>query len=468
MLKYTLSVVALSLALAASVTAQSSQTWRDLAGSALLDNHSYNVLERICDEAGGRLMGTPQNEKAVGIMVEELQRIGLQPKLEEFTVPGWTRGADRVAMTVPVTRDLRAKALGYVDKTPIFTADVVYAAYGRDEDYTGIDAKGKIVLVTQAKPPNGEAPLRYESIDMAASKGAKAILFTMDKPGGILMCGVGNFQGTPAPVPAYTITFEEGEWMKRLIERGKRVAVTIETESFCTPVESRNIVVTLPGKSDGKIVIGAHFDAWDVGNGGVDNGLGTAILYDVARLMKQFAANNKYTIEMVWFNGEELGLWGSRRYVERHRNENILAMINMDMTGTPTGFNAMGYDEFVPFFENLVKNIEGIDMSGGVGSNPWTNSDHMYFMFEGIPTFTLKAHLDKPMYEHYHDLGDTFDKVSKPYLSNAAAVVSILAYELANADGTLFRRHTQEETKAMLIKHKLDERLKRQKEWKWE
>jgi Iap family predicted aminopeptidase len=445
--------------------AQSSDTWRNIAGSAMLDNQSYNVLERICDEAGGRLMGTVQNERAVEIMVGELKRIGLQPKLEEFSAPGWTRGADIVEMTLPVRRELRAKALGYVEKTPRFSAGVVYAKYGMEEDYASISPAGKIVLVTQEKPENKEALLRYEAIDIAASKGAKAILFIMDKPGGSLMCGVSNFKGRPSAIPAYTVTWEEGKWIQRIVEHKKRIELTIETRSFCTPTESRNIVVTLPGQSPQKIVIGAHFDAWDVGHGGVDNGLGTAILFDVARLLKTYASKNKYTLEFVWFNGEELGLWGSKRYVEQHKHEPILAMINMDMTGTPRGFNAMGFDEFIPFLEKIANNISGLNMSKGVASRPWTNSDHMYFMFEGIPTFTLQAHLDKPMYEHYHDLADTFDKVNKEYLSEAAAAVGILAYELANADKSLFRKHTPEEISSMLKEHKLDERLKRQGEW---
>ena len=36
-------------------------------------------------------------------------------------------------------------------------------------------------------------------------------------------------------------------------------------------------VCTLPGKSDEKIVVGAHFDSWDIGQGSVDNGVGTAV-----------------------------------------------------------------------------------------------------------------------------------------------------------------------------------------------
>jgi Iap family predicted aminopeptidase len=446
---------------------QSNEVWRNLVGSAMLDNASYDVLERICDEAGGRLMGTPQNELAVNIMKSELERLGVTVRLETFEAPGWTRGKDIVEMIHPVKRTLRAKALGYVNKTPRFSAEVVYASHGRFEDYKSIQASGKIVLVTQEKPKGKQALLRYEAIDIAAEHGARAILFIIEKPGGTLMCGVSNFEGKPAAVPAYTMTYEEGKWMQRLLERNKKVELTIDTQSFCTVTESRNIVVTIPGKSSDKIVVGAHFDSWDVGNGGVDNGLGTAILYDVARLLSTYTSSNRQTIELVWFNGEELGLWGSKRYVEQHSDERILAMINMDMTGSPRGLNAMGFDEFIPMFEGIRKKLKGFNMERGVVSRPGTNSDHMHFMFKGIPTFSLQAHLDPPMYKYYHDLGDTFDKVNKQYLSEAAAVVSILTYELANTDDAIYRTRSEKEMIDLLVKHNLDKRLKRQKEWKF-
>jgi Zn-dependent M28 family amino/carboxypeptidase len=230
-------------------------------------------------------------------------------------------------------------------------------------------------------------------------------------------------------------------------------------------METANTIVTFPGKSDEKIVIGAHFDSWDLGQGSVDNGIGTATLYDVARLIHKFSPENYYTIELVWFNGEELGLWGSKRYVEIHKGEKIRAMINMDMTGYPTGFNAMGIDEFIPMLNDLREKLNGFNLNAGVVNSPWTNSDHMPFMFAGIPTITLQAHLDEDMYKYYHEAGDTFDKVNKKYLSETAAVVSILATELADNKTLIINHRTDKEMIELFKKHGLDKRLKRQNEW---
>lgn len=444
---------------------QNKNDWNIIIGSAFTQNHSYSVLQRICDEAGGRMMGTPENEKAISILKEELKKIGLTGKSEKFTVPGWIRGDDEVKMLLPVERKIKAAALGYVDKTPSFTTEVVYTKYGFAESYSDGRAVGKIALITQESPAGKDALLRYEAIDTAAKYGAKAVLFMNSKPGSILMDGTSNFEGKPSKIPAFTISYEEGDWMRRLIESGQNVKMEITTNSYCKQVVSENVVVTLPGKVAEKIVIGGHFDSWDLGQGGVDNGLGTAVLFDVARLLKTYSPENYYTIELVWLNGEELGLWGAQKYAEAHKDDKIVAMLNMDMIGSPTGFNVMGFEELKPFFENLIKELNGFDLSKGVVNYPYTNSDHIPFMMKGIPVFSLQAHLDDDMVKYYHDAGDTFDKVSKKYLSEAAAVVSVTIKELANKRDLVLSNKSQKETIALLKKHGLDKRLKRQHEW---
>lgn len=441
------------------------ETWNRLAGSAFIDNHSYDLLERLCDEAGGRMMGTSENKKAMEIMKQELEKLSIAAHYETFKVPGWQRGEDKVKMTSPAEKDFRAIALGYVDSTPEFETNAVFAGYGFSEEYNDKDVKGKIVLVSSERPKGKEPLLRYEAINIAAEKGAKAILFINEHPGTLNLAGTGNFQGTPTSIPAFSLNYEEGMWLKRLLISGKDVKIELSVKSRCKEVETANLVYSIPGKVKEKIVIGAHFDSWDISQGAIDNGIGTAILFDVARIIKTFAENNYFSIDFVWFNGEEFGLWGSKMYAEMHRNEKIVAMVNMDMTGAPTGFNVMGFDEFIPFFNDLKSRLNGFDLSSGVVNYPYTNSDHIPFMFKGIPTFSLQAHLDEDMVKYYHSSGDTFDKVNKKYLSEASAVVSIMVKELANLKMLEKGEKTPEQMADLFRKFHLDERLKRQKEW---
>jgi Iap family predicted aminopeptidase len=450
---------------ATSCTAQPGDPRIRLTGSAYLENAGYEFLGRLCDMAGGRLPGTKNNDKAVEMLTEELEKFGYAPKTEVFAMPGWVHENDEVIVMAPVYRKLRAVALGYVDKTFPLEGTLLYAGHGYEEDYPDKDLSGRIVLVDQGGDKRGRL-LRYQQIENAAEKGAYAILFINNKSGGILRAGVSNFLGEPSAIPAFSITLEEGRWLRRLAKRDEMVSLKIYTRSYVTEdkIECENVVCTLPGKRDKKIVVGAHLDSWDLGQGAGDNGHGTAILLDIARMMKKYSPENEYTIEFVWFNAEELGLWGSRAYAEMHSDE-VAAMINMDMTSSPDGINLMGFEEFEDFFGRIIDDMAGYKMQRGVLNNPWTNSDHMYFMFEGIPSFTLTGDIEDDLITHYHDFGDTYDKINVRHLSDAVAVVGLMTWELANNTEFEYRRRSDEEVKEMLIKHNLKERLKTQKQW---
>lgn len=447
------------------IFSQSNAIKYQIIGSAFLDNCSYEFLQRLSDEAGGRLVGSAGNKKAVTILSEELSRIGLSLETETFSMPGWVRGDDRVIMLSPVEKKLHATALGYVNSQPAFQAEMIYAEYGFEDTYHQLEAKGKIVLVESKKPPEQTPLLRQEAIAIAAGREAKAILFINAEPGAVTQAGSGDFQGYPTPIPAFSLTYEEGNWLKRLLEKKQTVRMQLEVKSSCLTMQTENLIVRLPGRSKKKIVVGAHYDSWDLAQGSIDNGLGTAILLEVTRLLSRFSPTNHYSVEFVWFNGEELGLFGAKDYAKRHASDDILSMFNMDMTGYPIGFNAMGFDEFVPLLKELVSTLKGFDLSAGVISRPWTNSDHMPFLLKGIPTLSLQARLDENMLASYHNTRDSFDKVNKKYLSEAAAVVSILIYELANRPDFQFSRKNEVEIISMLKSFGLDEKLKKQKEW---
>lgn len=439
--------------------------WKTIVGSAYLENHSYSVLQRICDEAGGRLVGSPQNVHAMNILEEELKDLGIPVHRENFNIPGWIRENDIVRMVSPTNRSLKAYALGYVQKKPAFEGEVVFCGNGFASDLTSRKVRNKIVLISSRKLSPKSPPLRYQVIQMAADSGANAVLFINKTPGTLVRAGTANFQGIPSPIPAFTINYEEGNWLLRLVKKQKKVIVHIETNSYCKKVETSNLVVTFPGRSQKKIVLGAHFDSWDLAQGAIDNGIGSAILFDIARLIHTYSPQNYYTVELVWFNGEELGLWGSKKYMERHKNDEIILMMNMDMTGQVYGFDIMGFIEGKDYFEKLAKTLEGMNLSTEVVEYPWTNSDHMPFMFNGIPVLTFRAHLDKEQGQYYHSSGDTFDKVKKNYLSHSAGIITLTTIQLANEKKFPFRKYSAEEVKKMMEKYGIDKRLKKQGEW---
>lgn len=454
--------IAVSLLLTPSTRA--GDTVRDaILGSAYRSHQGYAVLQRMCDEGGGRLAGSPANERGLRILEEELGTHGVRTHREPFTMPGWVRGEDVVDVLTPELRHLRAIALGYVEAHPAFDAPLVWAAHGREADMTNV--RGAVALVTSEAPKEGEAPLRFEVIARAAAAGARGVLFINDKPGGLLLAGVSNFLGRPAAVPGYSITYEEGQRLRRVLAGGHPVTVRIATASHCTQTTSANLVATFPGRRKARIVVGGHVDGWDIGQGAVDNGVGSATVFEIARLLARHAPVNEYTVDCVWFNGEELGIWGGNAYVQAHASDSIVAMVNLDMPGRPTGLNVMGHDALIPFARQFLAGLTGFAFTDSVISVPWSNSDHQSFLLEGIPAFTFMGHLEKESVFHYHDVGDTFDKVDRRALVDASAVAAVLVYDLANTPSLPMKRKSVEERIESFKKVGMDARLKRQGQW---
>lgn len=91
-----------------------------------------------------------------------------------------------------------------------------------------------------------------------------------------------------------------------------------------------NLVVTF-GSGEKDFVLGAHYDKVTVGSGVVDNGASSIILTRVAEALKNETFHNR--LRIVWFDVEERGLIGSAQFIEAHKDDPIVSMINLDVNG---------------------------------------------------------------------------------------------------------------------------------------
>lgn len=94
--------------------------------------------------------------------------------------------------------------------------------------------------------------------------------------------------------------------------------------------KSQNVILTIPGKSDQVIVVGAHYDSVDT-HGVDDNGSGISVLLESA--LRQVGQESPYTIRYIFFGAEEVGMEGSQHYVKslsQEDQEKILCMVNVD------------------------------------------------------------------------------------------------------------------------------------------
>jgi hypothetical protein len=100
----------------------------------------------------------------------------------------------------------------------------------------------------------------------------------------------------------------------------------------------KNLVLTIPGQTSPNeiVMLTGHYDSTSgsptvTAPGADDNGTGCAMLFEAARLLRQFRFQR--TIKLIWFTGEEQGLFGSEAYVADHPTAPILGVVNYDMAG---------------------------------------------------------------------------------------------------------------------------------------
>src|SRR5690606_9139103 len=288
-----------------------------IVGDALLTEGAYLALQELSDRFGPRMAGTPGHAASMDWLERELEAMGVATRRERFRYPGWRRGEDRAEVVAPFRRPLRAAAMGYSTPAEPFEAEVAVYEPDAATDAAQDDYRGRVLVVPAHARLSGE-----EQDALVERHGVRGFLMTNRVDGGQLLARTGSLDGDPAPVPMLAITQEEGEWLRRFVASGETVRVRLSSTSAPEPMIGENLVATIPGAlPEGerqRVVVGAHFDSWDLGQGALDNGLGVAQLLETARLLKRHVGTLLHTVELVWFDAEEVGLWGSRAYAKRH------------------------------------------------------------------------------------------------------------------------------------------------------
>jgi putative aminopeptidase FrvX len=196
------------------------------------------------------------------------------------------------------------------------------------------------------------------------------------------------------------------------------------TEQPVKGLKQGNVICTLPGSSDSVIVVGAHFDHVDAGDGVVDNWSGASMLPSLYQAVK--TEPRKHTFIFVAFAGEEKGLVGSRFYVSSltpEQEKKINAMVNMDTLGLgPTEVWVTRSDQ------KLVRALNGIALAlklplTGVNVDGVGVSDEEAFVNRKVPTITIHSltketlrvlHTSKDNYTavHFDDFYNTYRLLS--------------------------------------------------------
>ncbi len=334
-------------------------------------------------------------------------------------------------------------------------APSVYGGHGVDRSgdagrgYGGLALGGRVVVVEDGDPlaPTGtslEGQSHYKASE-AARRGAAALVVLL-ADGGDLPELAGETRPRAA-IPVAAVRGAAAEALRAAARAGGDIELM--TELAPLTLEARNVVARLPGSGRERgevVVVGAHYDHLGLGgegslapggsaihNGADDNASGTAALLEVAVRLARSPARPARSVVFAAFSGEEMGLLGSRAYVESDffSAPSTVAMINMDMVGrlrnNRLAVFGVGTAEEWPTLLDEVN--ASLDPPFDLGLNPdgFGPSDHSSFYGEGVPVlhFFTNTHAD------YHRPSDDWEKVEAVGLERVTELVTRVAAALA-------------------------------------
>lgn len=419
-----------------------------IIGAALTSDRAYARLAHLTDHIGNRLSGSKNLERAIEWAVAEMKRDGLDNvRAEKVMVPHWVRGEESLEMLTPVPRKLQVLGLGNSVGTPAegISAEAVVVRNFGELDRLGEQVRGKIVVYNVPFTNYGATVIyRLQGASRAARYGAVAALVRSITPVSLQTphTGAMNYDPNQPKIPVAAVTIEVAEFLQRMSDRGDRPTLKLKMEAkFLPDAESANVIAELKGseKPDEIVLIGGHFDSWDVGQGAHDDGGGCIVAWEAARLLKELGLKPRRTIRVVLYTNEENGLRGGNAYRDAHRAEilkHILAIESDSGVYRPEGF---GLAATAPLqvrsnLQEIAKLLSGIGADriaptgGGADIGPITR--------EGVVGASLDVE-GSHYFDIHHTPADTLDKVDPRELALCVATMAVMAYTVADLPESL-------------------------------
>lgn len=489
----------------------------DLIKKHGLDNSQVmEIASYVCDVHGPRLTGSPGLDKATAWAQLELKKWGMQNvHLEEWGPfgRGWEMTHFEMHATSPTYWPVMAYPKAWSPSVS-GTGEVIYLDIQEEEDiekYRG-KLKGKFVLmdtIREVKFPEEAMGKRHdaESLLKLANAGIptprprrrnRAGGFSLNKEiwkmleaekpiavldrsykgdlGTVFVSGARTGEGQARDdnkkvVPQMTLSVEHYNRIFRLMNKGIPVTLNIDLTSAYTNPDGmeHNIIAEIPGTDlkDEVVMFGAHFDSWHTGTGATDNGAGSSVMMEVARILletiKESGVKPRRTLRLALWTGEEQGLFGSRGYVGNHFAEfdslgwtpqslkpdqkKVSAYYNLDNgTGKIRGIFTQGNTQVGSIFREWLEPFSDMDASTVTLSNTG-GTDHLPFDGVGIPGFQF---IQEPMHyftRTHHSNMDNWDQLSGDDLSQAATIIAHFVWETAQRDEMMPRKELDEDLK---------------------
>jgi carboxypeptidase Q len=504
----------ISAASFAAVPPADTATVNRIADAAFNHGEVLDLAAYLADQIGGRMTNSPAMRRAERWTQDQFKGWGLKDvRSEGFDFGrGWWIESSRVRMTVPRPLELRGIPIAWTPATNgVLNAAVIVAPMISDKDFVDWKGRlsGKIVLVTWPGPPKDDADIPFQRLtdaDIAkldkyqqpvfdpearqkrieryrfrakldaflAEEGALAWVQMSRTEGRVIHGeGYGYKAGKTPKLPGLELAAEDYRRLARLAKAGE-VKLEIDSRVHFEDADHNayNILADLPGSDSksGYVMAGAHLDSWIAGDGAADNGAGSAIVMEAARILATIGVHPRRTIRFVLWAGEEQGLLGSSAYVEKHLARrppftdpaladlppyfsldsypiqtldgfsDMAAYFNIDNgSGKIRGIYTEGNFAVVPLFREWLSPFASLG-AAAVVAEPTDATDHVFLSRLGLPAFQfIQDPLDYETRVHHTDL-DTFDHLRPEDLRQAAVVLASILIDAANVERPLLRK----------------------------
>jgi aminopeptidase YwaD len=359
-------------------------------------------VDALAVQIGSRPAGSAAYDQAVQYARGQLQQWGYPPTLQSLPVQTFDDGGSQLEVTSAGGLPVAASTLTYSVGGQV-EAPLVAAGQGQAADLASVDARGKIALVERGV-------LRFsDKVANAAAAGAVGVVVYNDSAGPVQ----GSLTG-PEPIPAVTIPGDSGQHLLNLLTAGA-VTARLSVDASTEQRSATNVIAELAGSRPGagSVVFGAHLDTVPAGPGANDNGSGVAVVLELAReLAQRSPAERPLTVRFALFGAEELGLYGSRYYVQNlsdAERQAIVANINLDMVGVGQSWRFGGTEDLVQRALGAASDIgeRALPLRGSIAGA----SDHASFLEAGVPAVFLYR-IEDPNYHTANDRAEFVDPVA--------------------------------------------------------
>ena len=433
----------------AVVSEDTLRTARALCESAAGGTRAAEWVASLTDRAGPRLAGSAGDRESIAWGLETLRALGFERvRSEPVRVRVWRREAESGEVVAPHRLPLVLTALGGSVATPAegLEAEVLRVRSLEElESGDAAPAAGRIVFfdkkMERAADGSGygrAVDVRSHGASRAARHGAIGVLIRSigtDENRLPHTGGLDYEEGAPR-IPAAALAIPDAELIGRLIDAGATVRVRFRLAcGDAGEAESANVIGEVTGKSkpDEIVLLGAHRDSWDLGNGAIDDAAGCGIVIEAARRIRELARRPARTIRVVLYANEENGGAGGKEYARAHAAElgKHAAALEADAgSGRPRGLSWLAGPSAAPLLSALAPALApaGAETLFPNGSG---GADLTSLRAAGVPVFAVLQDATR-YFDYHHTANDTLDKIERDGLDRTTAAVAAFAYAAAD------------------------------------